>query len=78
MNKKKLSIVGMALIALLLFISGCSSNNASSELEEISTAQGESLSSSGTIILKINPEIAVEYDEAGLVTRIVGKKIRKG
>lgn len=73
MNKKKLSIVGMALIALLLFISGCSSNNASSELEEISTAQGESLSSSGTIILKINPEIAVEYDEAGLVTRIVGK-----
>lgn len=73
MNKKKISIIGMALIALLLVISGCSSNNASSDLEEISTAQGESLSSFGTIVLKINPEIAIEYDEQGLVTRVIGK-----
>lgn len=73
MNKKKISIIGMALIALLLVISGCSSNNASSDLEDISTTQGESLSSFGTIVLKINPEIAIEYDEQGLVTRVIGK-----
>lgn len=73
MNKKKLSVIGMALIALLLFISGCSSNNATTGIEEITTAQGESLSSSGTIVLKINPEIAIEYNEEGLVTNIFGK-----
>lgn len=76
MNRKKISILGMTLVALLLFISGCSSNNAgnpTTELEEITTVQGESLSSTGTIVLKINPEIAIEYNEEGLVTEVFGK-----
>ena len=76
MNRKKISRLGMTLVALLLFISGCSSNNAgnpTTELEEITTVQGESLSSTGTIVLKINPEIAIEYNEEGLVTEVFGK-----
>ncbi len=76
MKKRKLSILGMALVALLLFVVGCSPNatgNSSAGLEEISTVEGESLSASGTLILKVNPEIALEYNEEGLVTRLVGK-----
>ena len=37
------------------------------------TAQAETQEKSGVICLKVNPEIAVSYDEAGMVTGIEGR-----
>ena len=37
------------------------------------TAQAETQEKSGVICLKVNPEIAVSYDEAGMVTAIEGR-----
>ncbi len=68
MKKRKLSMIGMALVALLLVMAGCRSTDNGQ-----SAAEGESLSATGTVVLKVNPEIAVEYDEEGLVTRLIGK-----
>ena len=62
---KKKSILGilMALMMGLACLTGCSQTTAE-------VPQEVALSSGGVLVLRVNPEIAVEYDENGLVTGV--------
>ncbi len=65
---RSLTIAGMMTLCAGMF-SGCSAD--SQEVKE-SVAETEAVSATGTILLRVNPEIAVEYDESGRVTDIRG------
>jgi len=59
--------------ALVLAGCGGSNGNATDDLDgNQSATPGETLADSGTLYLKVNPEIAINYDENGLVTDIRG------
>lgn len=66
--KKKTRILLSVIFAL--FLVGCGDNTTSDATENPSATQGETLSDSGTLYLKVNPEIAIDYDENGLVTDV--------
>lgn len=66
-NIKKL--VGILVIGFTLLLVGCSANSATDSEGALSAS---SLAESGTLYLKVNPEIAIDYDENGKVTGIVG------
>ena len=79
MTKKHLMTTLAAVMTFSLFaglMTGCGSRNA-----DAGTANGagtaqmqvEELPSAGVISLKVNPEIAVSYDEKGMVTKIEGR-----
>lgn len=73
MKKKIGAILGFILVAFSLVLVGCSNRQTEEAgLTAISTAQSEALSDSGTILLRINPELAIEYDENGKVTSVSG------
>ncbi|HHW94427.1 MAG TPA: hypothetical protein GX736_00620 [Mogibacterium sp.] len=57
--KKTIIAIAMALVISLALLVGCGKND--------STSQG------GVLVLSVNPEIAVEYDENGLVTGVTAR-----
>ncbi|MDO4720658.1 MAG: hypothetical protein Q4A78_08345 [Peptostreptococcaceae bacterium] len=61
-RKKTLTTVMLFVLTLLTLLTGCAKNS--------SSAPAQTLASGGTLILKVNPEIAVSYDESGKVTKI--------
>lgn len=65
----RLALTGMMIISMGIF-AGCSSQSSESAL---SGNEAEALASGGTLVLRVNPEIAVEYDENGRVTAVRGK-----
>lgn len=65
----RLVLTGMMIISMGIF-AGCSSQSSESAL---SGNEAEALASGGTLVLRVNPEIAVEYDENGRVTAVRGK-----
>ena len=74
MKKKLITGLGLLFLMFTLTLVGCGGGSSDEAgLSEISTAQSESLSESGTIILRINPEVAIEYDENGKVTSVSGR-----
>ena len=72
MNKKLRSLVGMLFIGFALLLVGCSGDSANDSQAALSATDGTVLADSGTLYLKVNPEIAIDYDENGKVTGIVG------
>jgi len=70
MKKKKILVLLSIVFALVLV--ACGGNMQSDATDNQSATQGEVLADSGTLYLKVNPEIAIEYDENGLVTDIRG------
>lgn len=73
MNKKILSVLGFVLVVFTLVLAGCGGNTEESGLADISTAEGEMLSDSGVLVLRVNPELAIEYNKDGAVTDVVGR-----
>jgi len=63
MKKKSVLSILMALMMGLACLTGCSQTTAE-------VPQELALSSGGVLVLRVNPEIAVEYDENGLVTGV--------
>ena len=72
MNKKLRSLVGMLFIGFALLLVGCSGDSANGSKAALSATEGTALADSGTLYLKVNPEIAINYDENGKVTGILG------
>lgn len=65
--------LGLLLVIFTLVLVGCGGTTDEAGLSDITTAQSETLSDSGTIVLRINPELAIEYDESGKVTSVTGR-----
>ena len=61
--KKMIAATMTALIMSLACLTGCGQS------ESVSVG-GTKLAAGGTLVLKVNPEIAVEYDDAGVVTQV--------
>ncbi len=62
MNKKSIIATLLALVISLACLTGCG--------QSATTNNGTELASGGVLVLSVNPEIAVEYDENGLVTGV--------
>src|SRR5690554_837179 len=70
MKKKLFSTVGLLFLALTLILVGCGDmNNAT---EPPADSQNGALASTGMLILKVNPEIAIAYNDTGEVTEVKG------
>ena len=85
MNFRRIFMVTVSSLAVLstALLAGCGSSTTEApqtSAEEIVTAdteipaaEGTSLSESGVLILSVNPEIQIDYDENGIVTAITGR-----
>ncbi len=63
MNKhNRKTMIAAMLLGALCAVTGCAG-----------AKEQSAVSDSGTLLLKINPEIAVEYDDAGIVTEITAR-----
>ena len=67
--KKSILAIAMALVLILTGLTGC--GQAASQAA--STGKDAKLASAGVLVLKVNPEIAIEYDEKGAVTAITAR-----
>lgn len=72
MNKKLISFASALLLSFLLVLTGCTNPSPSPSENDQATSQGESIADTGTLYLKVNPELAIDYDESGLVTEVRG------
>lgn len=71
MKKRIVSTLGLVFVMLSFVLAGCVGNRSEEGLARIS-AEEELLSDSGTLTLKVNPEIAIKYNKDGMVTDVVG------
>lgn len=60
----------MAFVLVLNFLGGSDSKTDTTDNQV--AVQGESLAETGTLVLKVNPEIAIDYDKNGKVTAVRG------
>lgn len=65
-NLKSILAIAMALILSLACFAGCGQS-------AVSTESGVNLANGGVLCLKVNPEIAINYDESGLVTGVTAR-----
>lgn len=65
MKKRIYSVVGVLFMAVSLVLVGCSADGD----RALSSSENE-IAALGTIILKVNPEIAIDYNDQGEVTNI--------
>lgn len=73
-KKKSLLTIALALGMSLAVLSGCSQNDAASTSTASAPAESSAqVASGGTLVLKVNPEIALAYDDAGLVTGLTAR-----
>ena len=73
-KKKPLLTIALALGMSLAVLSGCSQNDAASTSTASAPAESSAqVASGGTLVLKVNPEIALAYDDAGLVTGLTAR-----
>lgn len=75
MRKKIWTTLGLILAIFTLVLAGCGGGTTEegSGLADTSTAEGEVLSDSGVLVLKINPELGIKYNEEGVVTVVEGR-----
>lgn len=66
MKKRIYSVVGVLFMALSLVLVGCSADGD----KALSTNESDAVAVLGTIILKVNPEIAIDYNDQGEVTNV--------
>lgn len=71
MKMKLRTSLGMLFMALILVLVGCGQGTNNSQ-GTLSSIEGTSLANSGTLFLKVNPEIAIDYDSNGNVTGVRG------
>lgn len=71
MKKKILTALSLVLVMMAFILTGCAGNNSADGLGSLS-AEEQVLSDSGVLVLKINPEISIRYNEEGVVTEITG------
>ena len=64
-NIKKL--VGILVIGFTLLLVGCSANSATDSEGALSAS---SLAESGTLYLKVNPEISIDYDKIRVAVKL--------
>ena len=65
--KKSITAIALALILSIACLAGCA-QTVSTESETVAQ-----LASGGVLVLRVNPEIAVEYDDAGIVTGVTAR-----
>ena len=69
MKQRSIFAIVLALVMSLTALTGCGQNTASNDAGTDNTA----LASGGVLCLKVNPEIAVSYDDDGAVTKVEGR-----
>lgn len=72
MKNKMKKVFGMLFVALAFVLVGCSPSGTQSSEAELPSIEGTAIADSGTLLLKVNPEIAIDYDQNGKVTSIRG------
>lgn len=77
MKKKHVTLILAALLSISLIggiLAGCSSQTSSgNDTTAAEDTQDTKTSEGGVITLKVNPEIAVSYNDDGVVTKVEGK-----
>ena len=73
MKKKIISTIGLVLAVFTLVLAGCGAGTSEQGLEDISAAEGETLSEAGVLVLKVNPELGIKYNKEGVVTEVEGR-----
>lgn len=68
MKRKSIMAIALALVMSLACLAGCGQQDTVSDVGSVS-AEAEAISG-GVLIVKVNPEIAVSYDESGVVTDV--------
>lgn len=71
MKKKIIKTLGLTFLMFTFILAGCAGNKSETGLGSLS-AEEQTLSDSGVLTLKINPEISIRYNEDGMVTEIKG------
>ncbi len=65
--------LALSLVFALTSLVGCgNTTDTNSSLPQSSTIETAAISDTGTLVLKVNPEIAIHYDEKGMVTSVEG------
>lgn len=72
MKKKRMSRLAIVFTMFALLLAGCSGNNTKAGMSTLS-ADGQELSESGVLRLKVNPDISIHYNENGVVTEVKGE-----
>ena len=67
MKKKSVIAIALALVMSLACLTGCGGQTSTNP------PSGTDLASGGVLVLSVNPEIAVEYDENGVVTGVTAR-----
>ncbi len=74
MVKKNIMVKVLSLIALVFVLVGLTACGQGTDTAAVTTsAESTKIASNGTLILKVNPEVAVHYDDEGFVTGVTGK-----
>lgn len=74
MKKKSITLTLAALLSISLIggiLTGCSTKQASASTG--TSTENSQQADGGVLTLKVNPEIDISYDDAGLVTKVEGK-----
>ncbi len=76
MKKMRMMWIALALVLSMMCVTACGQNDNN---EQTTAARKETqqdvvqLADGGVLVLKVNPEIAVEYDENGIVTAVTAR-----
>ena len=75
-NMRRLMALSLAAALALTALTGCGGNASSSDAMSVSTgtlAQEETSARVGTILLSVNPEIEMDYNDVGNVVALTGR-----
>ena len=73
-NLKSIVAIALALMLSIFCMTGCGASNAAPQsTQPVVAATNVPLANGGTILLSVNPEIAIDYDNDGFVTGITAK-----
>lgn len=67
-----MSRLAIVFTMFVLLLAGCSGDNTKAGMSTLS-ADGQELSESGVLRLKVNPDISIHYNENGVVTEVKGE-----
>lgn len=73
MKKRTMLTLGLVLMMSLACLTGCGQNETQSASSAPTGSASTEVATGGVLVLKVNPEIAVEYDDAGNVKGITAR-----